>query len=62
MAKSIADNTDLRLKTVLHVLTEGVWSGDSLNAGEVLARLVPEENPEHLSELLLDFIKRRAAA
>lgn len=37
MAKSIADNTDLRLKTVLHVLTEGVWSGDSLNAGEVLA-------------------------
>ena len=37
MAKSIADNTDLRLKTVLHVLTEGVWSGGSLNAGEVLA-------------------------
>lgn len=37
MAKSIADNTDVRLKTVLHVLTEGVWSGDSLNAGEVLA-------------------------
>lgn len=37
MAKSIADNTDLRLKTVLHVLTEGVWSGDSRNAGEVLA-------------------------
>lgn len=37
MAKSIADNTDLRLKTVLQVLTEGVWSGDSLNAGEVLA-------------------------
>ncbi|HEY8753891.1 MAG TPA: glycosidase [Arthrobacter sp.] len=37
MAKSIADNTDLRLKTVLNVLTEGVWSGDSLNAGEVLA-------------------------
>jgi pimeloyl-ACP methyl ester carboxylesterase len=27
-----------------------------------VARLVPEENPEHLSELLLDFIKRRAAA
>src|SRR5919205_244697 len=27
-----------------------------------IARLVPEENPEHLSELLLDFIKRRAAA
>jgi pimeloyl-ACP methyl ester carboxylesterase len=27
-----------------------------------VARLVPEENPEHLSELLLDFIKKRAAA
>ena len=27
-----------------------------------VARLIPEENPEHLSELLLDFIKRRAAA
>jgi pimeloyl-ACP methyl ester carboxylesterase len=27
-----------------------------------VARLVPEENPEHLSELLLEFIKRRAAA
>ncbi|WP_426225189.1 glycosidase [Pseudarthrobacter sp. DSP2-3-2b1] len=37
MAKSTADNTDLRLKTVLSVLTEGVWSGDTLNAGEVLA-------------------------
>src|SRR6476620_4586679 len=37
MAKSTAENTYLRLKTVLDVLTEGVWSGDSLNAGEVLA-------------------------
>jgi pimeloyl-ACP methyl ester carboxylesterase len=27
-----------------------------------IARLVPEENPEHLSELLLEFIKKRAAA
>ena len=27
-----------------------------------VARLVPEESPEHLSELLLDFIKKRAAA
>lgn len=27
-----------------------------------VGRLVPEENPEQLSELLLDFIKRRAAA
>ncbi len=27
-----------------------------------VARLIPEENPEHLAEVLLDFIKRRAAA
>lgn len=27
-----------------------------------VARLVPEENPERLSELLLDFIRKRAAA
>jgi pimeloyl-ACP methyl ester carboxylesterase len=27
-----------------------------------VARLVPEENPDHLAELLLDFIKKRAAA
>ena len=27
-----------------------------------VARLVPEESPEHLTELILDFIKKRAAA
>ena len=27
-----------------------------------IARLVPEESPEHLTELILDFIKKRAAA
>lgn len=27
-----------------------------------IARLLPEENPDHLIELLLDFMKRRAAA
>jgi len=37
MAKSTADNTYLRLKTVLNVLTEGTWTGDARNAGEVLA-------------------------
>jgi len=37
MAKSTAENTYLRLKTVLDVLTEGTWTGDPLNAGEVLA-------------------------
>jgi pimeloyl-ACP methyl ester carboxylesterase len=27
-----------------------------------IGRLVPEENPQHLTELILDFIKKRAAA
>jgi pimeloyl-ACP methyl ester carboxylesterase len=27
-----------------------------------VGRLVPEENPDHLTELILDFIKKRAAA
>ncbi|MDQ6717832.1 MAG: alpha/beta hydrolase, partial [Gemmatimonadota bacterium] len=27
-----------------------------------VGRLVPEESPEHLTELILDFIKKRAAA
>jgi hypothetical protein len=37
MATSTADNTYLRLKTVLNVLTEGTWTGEARNAGEVLA-------------------------
>jgi hypothetical protein len=59
MAKSTAENTFLRLKTVLEVLTEGVWSGDALNAGEVLAEAtarVPFD--EHESELLSGGIPR----
>ena len=27
-----------------------------------VARLVPEENPEHMASLILDFMKRRAVA
>ncbi|WP_104044748.1 pullulanase X25 domain-containing protein [Arthrobacter sp. ZGTC412] len=59
MAKSTAENTFLRLKTVLDVLTEGVWSGDALNAGEVLAEAtarVPFN--EHEGELLSGGIPR----
>ncbi|GAC1489290.1 MAG: hypothetical protein NVS2B15_06930 [Pseudarthrobacter sp.] len=37
MATSTAENTNLRLKTVLDVLTEGTWTGEARNAGEVLA-------------------------
>ncbi|KRE89941.1 pullulanase X25 domain-containing protein [Arthrobacter sp. Soil764] len=59
MAKSTAENTNLRLKTVLVVLTEGVWSGDALNAGQVLAEAtarVPFN--EHEAELLSGGIPR----
>ncbi|WP_461174113.1 glycosidase [Arthrobacter sp. Z1-9] len=59
MAKSTAENTYLRLKTVLDVLTEGVWSGDALNAGQVLAEAtarVPFN--EHEGELLSGGIPR----
>jgi hypothetical protein len=59
MAKSTAENTFLRLKTVLDVLTEGVWSGDALNAGQVLAEAtarVPFN--EHEGELLSGGIPR----
>jgi hypothetical protein len=59
MAKSTAENTFLRLKTVLDVLTEGVWSGDVLNAGQVLAEAtarVPFN--EHEAELLSGGIPR----
>ncbi|MFP5313201.1 MAG: glycosidase, partial [Actinomycetes bacterium] len=59
MAKSTAHNTYLRLKTVLDVLTEGVWSGDALNAGQVLAEAtarVPFN--EHEAELLSGGIPR----
>ncbi|NUT71113.1 glycosidase [Pseudarthrobacter sp. C4D7] len=59
MAKSTAENTYLRLKTVLDVLTEGVWSGDALNAGQVLAEAtarVPFN--DHESELLSGGIPR----
>jgi hypothetical protein len=59
MAKSTAENTFLRLKTVLDVLTEGVWSGDALNAGQVLAEStarVPFN--DHEAELLSGGIPR----
>ncbi|KNH21743.1 glycosidase [Arthrobacter sp. ZBG10] len=59
MATSTAENTFLRLKTVLDVLTEGVWSGDVLNAGQVLAEAtarVPFN--DHEGELLSGGIPR----
>jgi hypothetical protein len=59
MAKSTAEKTNIRLKAVLDVLAEGVWSGTSLNAGEVLAgaiQRVPFDAQE--SELLSGGIPR----
>ena len=59
MAKSTAENTYLRLKTVLDVLTEGVWSGDALNAGQVLAEATARVPfTDHEAELLSGGIPR----
>jgi hypothetical protein len=54
-----AENTNLRLKAVLEVLAEGVWSGESANAGAVLGEAtarVPFN--EHESVLLSGGIPR----
>lgn len=40
MMNTTAENTRLRLKAVLDVLTEGVWREESLNAGVVLAEAI----------------------
>ncbi|MFC8411490.1 glycosidase [Arthrobacter sp. NPDC057259] len=40
MGANAAENTNLRLKAVLDVLTEGVWSGEKLNAGVVLGEAI----------------------
>ena len=59
MAKTAADNSITRLKTVLDVLAEGTWSETTLNAGEVLAEAasrVPFD--DHESELLSGGIPR----
>ncbi|MFJ4171605.1 glycosidase [Paenarthrobacter sp. NPDC089714] len=59
MGASTAENTNLRLKAVLDILAESVWSGDTLNAGEVLAEAtvrVPFD--AHEAELLSGGIPR----
>jgi hypothetical protein len=59
MATTTAENTHLRLKTVLDVLTEGVWSGDVLNAGGVLAEATARVPfSAHEAELLSGGIPR----
>lgn len=59
MGANTAENTNLRLKAVLEVLAEGVWSGESANAGAVLGEAtarVPFN--EHESVLLSGGIPR----
>ncbi len=59
MGANTAENTNLRLKAVLDILAEGVWSGATLNAGEVLAEAtarVPFN--DHEAELLSGGIPR----
>jgi len=59
MAKSTLENTNARLKVVLDVLEEEVWSGSSLNAGQVLAEAIDRiPFTEHEGELLSGGIPR----
>ncbi|MCA4133973.1 glycosidase [Arthrobacter sp. M4] len=59
MAKSTLENTNARLKVVLDVLEEEVWSGSTLNAGQVLAEaIVRVPFTDHEGELLSGGIPR----
>ncbi|MCD4853167.1 glycosidase [Arthrobacter sp. AK01] len=59
MGANTAENTNLRLKAVLDILAEGVWSETTLNAGEVLAEaIVRVPFNDHEAELLSGGIPR----
>ena len=59
MRKTAAENTNFRLKAVLDVLAEGVLTGESQNAGEVLAEaLVRVPLNAYEAELLSGGIPR----
>ena len=59
MRKTAAENTNIRLKAVLDVLSEGVLSGESQNAGAVLAEaLVRVPLNAYEAELLSGGIPR----
>lgn len=59
MGANTAENTNLRLKAVLDILAESVWSGATLNAGEVLAEaIVRVPFNDHEAELLSGGIPR----
>lgn len=59
MGANAAENTNLRLKAVLDVLAEGVWSGEKLNAGVVLGEAIARVPlNDHERELLSGGIPR----
>ena len=59
MGTNTAENTTRRLKAVLDVLTEGVWTGEQLNAGAVLGEAIARVPlNEFESELLSGGIPR----
>ncbi|MET3920048.1 glycosidase [Arthrobacter sp. UYEF20] len=59
MGANTAENTNLRLKAVLDVLAEGVWTGEKLNAGAVLGEAIAREPlNDHERELLSGGIPR----
>ncbi|MGO4806373.1 glycosidase [Arthrobacter sp. 2MCAF15] len=59
MGANTAENTNLRLKAVLDVLAEEVWTGEKLNAGAVLGEAISRVPlNDHESELLSGGIPR----
>ena len=59
MGANTAENTNLRLKAVLDVLTEEVWTGEKLNAGAVLGEAIARVPlNDHERELLSGGIPR----
>src|SRR6478736_5377195 len=59
MGANTAENTNLRLKAVLDVLAEEVWTGEKLNAGAVLGEAIARVPlNDHERELLSGGILR----
>src|SRR6478609_3856215 len=59
MGANTAENTNLRLKAVLDVLTEEGWTGEKLNAGAVLGEAIARVPlNDHERELLSGGIPR----
>ena len=59
MGANTAENTTLRLKAVLDVLAEGVWTDEKLNAGAVLGEAIARVP---LNEFERELLERRNPA